>query len=330
MNREFTLPALVGNSSLGFLAALGVQALCCDLLGDQETQVGWPQGPSLGAVLRTSAVESVEDLAQKLAEAASTLTSGSYLPLLHAMPPEFFGGAAGTDPLREFTVSTGRELAFAALAEPASERWITALLALDEPITEEKRRGSLPVTPFAARGPGTVMFYRTLRDLAKVAADPTEMLSALIFWIRRDSIGGYLDHKAIRDASFQASRKDADNYGVPSAGWLAMMSLAHFPSVTARRDVAVSPCWPRIPYRRPLFRWPVWQQMLGSNEISVLLSHPAVAELDLKQVKRSHALFAALAVSAVYESERMEAGNNDGPLGKPVRLWPKPSRPNER
>jgi hypothetical protein len=319
---ELLLPALVGNSSLGFLAALGLQALCCEVLGDLDAQIGWPNGATMGATLSTTAASSVDELAFAIAAIAAERTSGSYLPNVEGLPPDFVGPAAGTDPLREFSVATGRSIALSVLEAPLSERWVTGLLALDEGITEEKRNGSLPVSPLAARGPGTVMFYRTLRDLAKGSATPESIQSALIFWQRSDSIGGYLEYKAARDASYQASKKDADNYGVVAAGWLAMMSIAHFPALTAGRDVAISACWPREPRRDTLLRWPVPGTLLGTHELAVLLSHPAVATVDRPASKRTSSILRALSVLAIYESERVAAGNNDGPLGKPIRLWP--------
>jgi hypothetical protein len=332
-----SLPALQGGNTLGFLAALGAVQLCANFLGDQSASLGWPHGPSGPALLGTSLAETVEGLAEQISNAAGRLKAPNLLIEGVAFPT----GVAGTapkkklivpasdepddvsekvsDPIRGYSFELGRVAALNADGQSEYQRWLSSVLALDEPITAEKRKGSLPVTPFAARGPGTVMLARTLSKLQTSAVQPAKLLEALTFWVREDSIAGYIDPRAKRNASYQASKKDHDNYGVSAAAWLAMMSIPFFPALSVNTDVAIAPGWTRPPRRQSVFRWPVWTHQLSGPAISVLLSHPT---LLLADESRDNDRLTSLGISGVFESERSVEGNNDGPMTQAKRLWP--------
>ncbi len=337
---KISLSALQGGNTLGFLAALGVVQLCTNFLGDKSAVLGWPNGPSGPALIGTSLAETVEDLAEQLRDAAGRLKAPNLLIEGVAFPAGVAGKAPKTkknksaipdsaetdtddenvtDPIRGYSFELGRVAALNSEGVPNYQPWLASVLALDEPITAKKRNGSLPVTPFAARGPGTVMLARTLNKLQTSAAQPTKLLEALTFWVREDSIAGYIDPRAKRNASYQASKKDHDNYGVSAAAWLAMMSIPFFPAVSVNSDVAIAPGWTRPPRRQSVFRWPIWTQELSSSAISVLLSHPT---LLLADESRDKDRLASLGVVGVFESERGVEGNNDGPMSQAKRVWP--------
>jgi hypothetical protein len=336
---KISLPALQGGNTLGFLAALGVVQLCANFLGDRSAVLGWPHGPSGPAVIGTTLAETVEDLAEQLSAAADRLKAPNLLIEGVAFPAGVAGiapkkkeaaslsdgpdaiGEKVSDPIRGYSFELGRVAAVNAEGQPEYQRWLSSVLALDEPITAEKRNGSLPVSPFAARGPGTVMLARTLSKLQTSAAQPTKLLEALTFWVREDSIAGYIDPRAKRNASYQASKKDHDNYGVSAAAWLAMMSIPFFPALSVNSDVAIAPGWTRPPRRQSVFRWPVWSHELSGSAIAVLLGHPT---LLLADETRDNARLISLGVTGVFESERSVEGNNDGPMTQAVRLWPAP------
>ena len=328
MTQSVELSALVANNPMGFLAALGVAQICASQLGDPQVLVGWPEGPSLGAVLSTSAAPNRKELAIALSSIAASLTAPNLVPGIANFPPNS-EKTADTDPIRLFSFELGREAALQAIAEPSCEPWVTSILALDEPIRSEKRRGSLSVTPFAARGPGTVMLARTMAKLGERAAQPAAMEEALEFWVREDSIAGYLDARAKRNAAHRASRKDLDNYGVPAAGWLALASLPLFPAASTNADVAVAPGWRRVG-KRSHFRWPTWSAPIGVDAIRILLSSRVVAHLNMKDLgsdpvgtRLSDSQLRSLGITSVWESERLVEGNNDGALSTPIRLWPR-------
>jgi hypothetical protein len=322
---QISLPALQGNNTLGFLAALGVVQLCAHFLDDKLATLGWPNGPTGAAVLSTSRVTTINELSGELTNAANRLKAPHLVVEGVPFPPNAPGTGAGTDPVRQYSFDLGRVAATEALTNAELERWLTAVVALDEPITAEKRNGSLPVTPFAARGPGTVMLARTLNKLQFAAAQPPKMLEALTFWVREDTIAGYIDPQAKRNASYQASSKDHDNYGALAPAWLAMMSMPFFPALSNNADVAIAPGWSRPPKRQSVFRWPVWTQQLSCSAISVLLSHPAVMLPNSTGDTR----LLSMGVAAVYESERSVEGNNDGPMTQALRIWPIPQGHNE-
>jgi hypothetical protein len=313
---QISLPALFGDDILGFLAALGVLELCTNQLGDPKATVAWPEGPSGGAVLVTSVAGDVSELSSCLQRVAKALAGPDLLPGI-ANFPQNLPGAAGTDPVRVYSFEMGR--AMANVVSTDGEPWLASVLALDEPIRSEKRQGSLSVTPLAARGPGTVMLARTLAGLAERAASDGTIESALTFWKREDTIAGYVDPLAKRNASHKASKKDLDNYGVPAAAWLAMMALPFFPALSSNTDIAIGPGWTRPPRQQAVFSWPMWRQQLDVTAVRVLLSHEAVASADARS---SSPRLTALGVAAVFRSQRTVEGNNDGAMSRAERVWP--------
>lgn len=313
------LPALVGNSPTGFLAALGVVQLCSTSLGDPRARVGWPDSPSRGALLETTVAEDIDGLVPLLASVAGALNAPNVVPSVQGFPPNS-AKTADTDPIRAFSFASGRQLALNVRGDPHAEDWVMAVLALDEPITSEKRKGTLPVTPLAARGPGTVMLARTLAHLASRASHVEVVDAALRFWTREESTGGYLDPGAKRNAAHAASKRDLTNYGVPGAAWLALMALPMLRAQNVNADVAVAPGWTRTGGQQR-YRWPVWTPLLDVAAIRVLLAHRTVVT-DFSRPSDVERDLRSLGVAAVYESLRLAEGNNDGPLSSPIRVWP--------
>ena len=221
------LPALRGGDTLGFLAALGVIHLSHSALSDTSSRLSWPHGPAEGAVVHSSIAANLDELASLLAGVAAERREPNLVPGLAAFPPNS-SKPADTDPIRTVTYEGGRVFSQLALEHPVFEPWLRSILSLDQPIRSEKRHGALAVSPLAARGPGTVMLARTMRDLAAAVTTST-VISALAFWERSDTIAGYLDPQAKRNAAFAASKQDPNNYGVPAAAWLGQRIGHHIP-----------------------------------------------------------------------------------------------------
>lgn len=310
---EITLDALRADTPLGFLAAVGVLRLATDELSLPTPRLGWPGGAGGPAVLSVDGDLDINGLAGSLyALVEDCRATDRLVPGLDGFPPNT-KASSGSDPMRSLSLGDTRDQCRQAWDDPILARWIPAMIAVGS-----HDDGAVPLSQLLTVGPGTVWVERTMRGLLDEIGDAEVLRHALMSWRRVDSIGAYLDVRAdVSAARAHASKGAAAKYGEPGASWLALMSLPMLPSrATPRGRVTVG--WRRVP-GRTYFRYPVWNHLLPLAAVEVLVDHPAVA-LATRSSRRDD--LANLGVVAVMESERLIAGNYNGPLGEPEDLMP--------
>lgn len=316
------LPALRGDDSLGFLAAVGLSAL-----GEQgeipPIMLRWTEESAPTAVVHGQ-YDSLDDLAKAIKTAFQKLRlHDAVLPGVDPSLPLAKKGS-GPDPMR-MAPSAMREL-----FEDASQRWVCSgnpwparwLMALCTQMAVDDD-GRIVLTPFYA--PTGQMAMRTSIFENTMAAVETidGPADALDGWKRTAFDAANFDERAKRDAAVTTYGK-ANNQGAPSPTWLAAMALRCFPLVE-RGNAAEAPGWQRVRlYPRYTARsliWPTWRQPLDADAVRTLLSHSALeAKGERHEPRRPHEL-RALGVTGLYGSSRRTSSQGDGPLGPTIRLW---------
>lgn len=321
------LPHLRANEPATFLAGIGVLSLVTVELGDSTARLCWPEGPRGAASLDTVLFGELSGLSEGLRGIAqSMIDKNELLPEAgEGFPPRKEGKES--DPTR--TISRQEAASWARLArqEGRARAWLAGIVATNDVVNAKdgKGRGTMMGrNPVFDAGPGTVSMSGTLAKSRAAAAEDGALHEALLSGARRrDSIGGYLDWRADRDAADLASKRDPSNFGDSVVAWLAFMALRCAPVVSANGVVGSALCPPRRvpPFRKPLV-WPVWTTPIDLDAITVLLAHPAIQPVPGRADPGSDtAALRALGVCALFASSRLAKGNNDGAYGPATELW---------
>ncbi|WP_258017417.1 hypothetical protein [Streptomyces noursei] len=325
---ELELPALRGNSALGFLAALGVLELT-NLSLDHTPRLSWrsPTGP---AVLHTHQPITHEALAELLHAHLPTAPTAEPLPvapgilsLARHKDPE----KTPNEPLRMPITLALKRLREHAQAERLSHspvaRWFTALVNQLHlaPATSGTKPGPVEslytkTTPLFAPSGGMTLKNNWTKAAERCRKGPSHLLAALTAWRRVEGYtGANLDHASTGDAH-TTSHGEPSQQGVPGATWLALHSYAAFRLTgTTSRGHATS--WEDTP-AGPTLTWPTWHPALTPTALTTLLEHPLVRAPNPDPAKLD-----SLGVTARYTATRTRLSKSDGPL-QPATLTTPP------
>ncbi|MEV4505485.1 type I-G CRISPR-associated protein, Cas3-extension family [Streptomyces klenkii] len=328
-DHELELPALLGNSPLGFLAALGLLQLTQPLL-EQPPRLSW-RGPDAPAVLHTHQPLTHQSLADLLArqlplEDDDLLTVAPGILGLPASGP--FG-----DALRMPVDLALDLLACHAQAErdrsAPTARWFTALVNQLSLETSNKKTAGRPAsgdrgdlytttTPHFGRTGQMTLAASWAKAADHCRSDSSHLIAALVAWRRVDDYAGAnLDHYATGDAHMVSHGK-ASQRGVPGATWLALHGLAAF-RLTGDTTRAQTTSWDHTAPNGAL-TWPIWKQPLTTTAITALLEHPLVRHPNPDTTKLHN-----LGVTALYVAHRTRLGQGHGPLQPARRIHPAPT-----
>lgn len=316
---ELELPALRGDSALGFLAALGVLELTALSL-DHTPRLSWhsPTGP---AVLHTHQPFTHETLATLLHAHLPTDPDDEPLPIapgILSLPPHKAVERTPNEPLRMPIALALKRLREHTAAERLDHspiaRWFTALvnqLHLAPP-TSGAKPGPVEslytkTTPLFAPSGRMTLANNWTKAAVRCRNDRSHLLAALTAWRRADDYtGASLDYASSGDAHTTSHGKPSQQ-GVPGATWLALHSFATFHLTgTGRRGHATS--WENTP-AGPTLTWPTWHPPLTPTAVSTLLEHPLLRTPNPDPTKLHN-----LGVTAHYTATRSRLSNSDGPL----------------
>ena len=274
------LPALRGDDSLGFLAAVGIMALA-EYGEITKARLSWSVAAVPIAILEGP--QSREQLADDLRLALDRLrTRKAAIPGLPADIP--LVGGSGPDPMRmprEELAERYNDAEAAWLSSPSNPwwgRWLIALAA-QSAVKESEERKRVDLTPFSApTGQFKLrnsLFDKSAEGVVKVNGPE----DALTGWRRLPNYdGANLDARAKRDATVTTSG-EAQNQGAPSPTWLAAMAIRFFP-MTEDGDRTAAVGWQRVRlypgYTQRSLIWPVWREPLDAAGVRTLLAHPAI------------------------------------------------------
>ncbi len=336
---RLVLPALRANDTLGFLAALGVLALCEDGLR-VPARLGWEA--SGGCAVVEAPFADRGELARALGDlAAGWLAEERLTPAtdpalisapLGAKARKALDDAGALDPMKmpaATAVARFQGMQQRELEQSGTDAgWLTALVGQLTPARRDAPERRL--TPLYSPS-GQMTLRQVYRDtLESVGRRPHFLTEALGGWLRVEGTGANLDSRALVDAA-DASRGAAANRHVPGATWLALQSAAWFTQV-GNGVTGEAVAWTYPPGGGRL-RWPVWTRLLPPDAVRVLLSHPAARWTkprleDPSRAKRSREIQArrarergVLGVVALYEARRRALSKSAGPLQPPVLLW---------
>jgi hypothetical protein len=261
------LPALDGQTPLGFLAALGVLQLVTEHT-DHPARLAW--SPHDGTAILHTAHPHIDALIDDLTATVATIPTDGVLP---GLPVDFPPPGAAPDKLRlTRTALTQYAFKIPQPEGPAIERWIASLitdLALDK---DHRAATSLYTAPSGKQSMRTMLE----KPLAMIRANPTLLREALLAWRRYSGVTGeYLDHRVLHDAVDSPQGQPSER-GVPGATWLALMSypLLH---TTAAAGQPSTTCWQDLgpPTGRRMI-YPLWAAPLDPHATRALLTHPVL------------------------------------------------------
>ncbi|MFF0629886.1 hypothetical protein [Streptomyces sp. NPDC004296] len=325
MQYELELPALRGDSALGFLAALGVLELTTLTL-DHTPRLSWrgPTGPAVLHIHRPFTHETLADLLRthlpddakdELLPAAPGILS---LPKADKQAPN--------EPLRMPVALALQRLREHTKAERLDHspvaRWFTALVNQLHlaPATSGTKPGPLETlytktTPLFAPSGQMTLTNNWTKAAEHCRQDPTHLMAALTSWRRVEKYtGANLDHASTGDAHM-SSQGEAAQQGVPGATWLALHAFATLRLTgTTRRGYATS--WEHPP-TGPALTWPTWHPPLTPTAITTLLEHPLTRTPNPDPAKLRH-----LGITARYTATRNRLPNSYGPLQPATLVTP--------
>ncbi|MFJ9855266.1 hypothetical protein [Streptomyces sp. NPDC101150] len=328
MQHELELPALRGDSALGFLAALGVLELTMLTL-DHTPRLSW-RGSAGPAVLHTGQPFTHEALADLLQAHLPAKPADEPLPaapgILSLSRHQADEVPTPNEPLRMPIALALQRLRDHTSAErlnlsPAA-RWFTALVnQLDlGPATSGSKPGPLEsrytkTTPLFSPSGQMTLANNWTKAAEHCRQDPTHILAALTSWRRVEKYAGAnLDFGSTGDAHTTSHGKAAQQ-GVPGATWLAFHSFGTFRLTgTGRRGYATG--WEHTP-TGPAFTWPTWHPPLTPTAITALLEHPLLRTPNPDPTKLSK-----LGVTAHYTAVRSRLSNSYGPLQPATLVTP--------
>ncbi len=301
---EITMPALVGNDPLGFLAALGVLRLTTTELGWQST-LCWPNGPRNGAVLggvpEGATVESVAAALSSIVEATKEVPD-RLIPGVDGFPP-IKSGNKGMEPAKDMSFADRSGIAKTSISNPLLGDWLLATVSIGSPDTVKPDDRVSAVYRRTSQG---MTLGGALKSISK---DLTEerFRQALLEWERVEGSQDHnLDIRALRPGHASAGdNADIPNAAVPGASWLALMSFPFFPARTSLSGKALTTGFDttQSPHR---MIWPVWSSPCSMAAIQALLDHPLIRRVDGARVsaRARNLILLAFHVDAVFSSAR--------------------------
>ncbi|RKN03113.1 hypothetical protein [Streptomyces radicis] len=316
---QLELPALLSDSPLGFLAALGVLELTTHTL-DSGAHLSW-QGPAQPALLHTHSPLTIDRLADHLQHQLPTDPEDEPFPVVPGILSRTRHPTPGSpnEPLRMPFDEAHRQLAEYAHAERTNgapqARWFTALV---NPLHAKNEKNGIPyttTTPFFAPSGRMTLRQSWAEAATRCRKEPKHLRAALTSWIRVPGYAGAsLDHHSYGPAHLHTDGQPAQ-HGVPGATWLALHAFAHF-RLTGHGDFRGATSW--VPTREGrTFTWPAWHPPLPTPAITTLLEHPL-----LYQPNPPSTALTDLGVIAIYTARRTRLSNSDGPLQTARPAWP--------
>jgi hypothetical protein len=298
MNAAFALPALRGDNPLGFLAALGVIEVATSA-GD-DIQLSWT-APSSPAVITSSTVSGLDDLAERLSHNARPSFSDTIAPLAERLTPAALRAS--------LLQAQRREIA------DRQTQWLTSIVT-DLGTRQDGARGGMAPIFQPTGGQTANQCLATATDLCQ--RHPDELHRALSAWRRTPGYdGANLDPNAKQPSL--ATGAPPENRGAAGPTWLALRSAPMF-HLAGDGTHVWSPAWPDA---GKTLRWPLWQPPLDRDAIVALLAHPAVATTRLDNGTTNHRL-RSLGVTAILESTRQYLRRSRGPLGPTTLVYSQP------
>jgi hypothetical protein len=271
---QVTFPALVGDSPLAILAAIGTMRLIHDVV-DDSARLHWDPAdhrPRLISSLRT-----VDEVAEALEGIVAAMPDGVLVP---GGPTGFPPPGEAPDKLRVprgcLPALMDGLAAGASEAETATLRsWLGSVIT--DLAVDSKMRGS--VSQFIASSGKQSIATMLEKPLERVRKEPDYLRQALVSWRRVSGVTGeYLDHRAAWEATDDGGGKTGNMRGVPGATWLALMSYPLWVT-TALRKRARTSGWHSVSMRRRSMqelRLPLWREPLGPAAVKALIEHPAL------------------------------------------------------
>lgn len=324
---QLELPALLSDSPLGFLAALGILELTEPQLA-QPPRLSW-QGPAAPAVLHTHEPLHHAQLAELLQAQLPEHPAKEPLdiaPGILSLPKE---KNAPNDALRMPIRLALQRLGEHTRAErengSSGARWFTALvnqlrIAPKDPTNRAGQREApndtwfTTTTPLFAPGGQMTLANNWTKAAEHCQKHPQQLLTALTGWQRIEGYtGANLDHFSTGDAHM-ASHGKPSQQGVPGATWLALHGFATL-RLTGNTRHGATTSWNTT--TGPAFTWPIWHPPLTRTAITTLLEHPTVRTPTPNPTKLQ-----ALGVIALYTAPRTHLTNSYGPLKPGQRTYP--------
>ena len=213
-------PALIGDSPLAILAAIGTTRLIYDF-ADDEARLAWDATDHCPILF--SAIPTVEAVADELYKIIKNIPADVAVP---SGPVGFPPPGRSPDKLR---VEQGDlpDLVSSLVSEKSDSEKATVRAWLGSLITDltvdSKKRGS--ISNFIASSGGQSIATMLKNTLTVVQKKPDYLLQALVKWRRsqKECTGEYLDHRAVWKA-IEDGAGVPKMRGVPGATWLALMS----------------------------------------------------------------------------------------------------------
>lgn len=263
-------PALVGESPLAILAAIGTFRLIHDFV-DDDARLSWD--PNDRAPVLHSRLASVDAVVEELSEVVAEMPEDVVVP----------GGPAGFPPPGEapdkLRLEQGQlyEHFGGDRPSPVVQNWLASLVT--DLVADSQGRGA--ISQFTAPAGKQSMATMLEKPLRLVQSKPEYLRQALVGWRRVSGVTGeYLDHRANWDSG-EDGRGKAEMRGVPGATWLALMSYPLWTTTAAGKQPRTSG-WHSQPvggdYRRsaPELRLPLWREPLGLAAVKALVEDPVL------------------------------------------------------
>lgn len=283
MNRV-KFPALVGESPLAILAAIGTLRLIHDFV-DGDARLSWD--PDDRAPVLHSRLASVDAVVEELTSIVLGMPKDVVVPGGPSTFPLERIGTKGPDPMRP--APGGMANLFETLAAGSCKSeidtvavWIGSLVT-DLAFKDSKSKKDEPkvsrVSQFISSAGQQTIATMLRKSHDSVRSHPEYLHQALVGWRRVPGVTGeYLDHRARWDSG-EDGRGKAEMRGVPGATWLALMSYPLW-MTTANGKRPRTSGWHSEPGGGSLaeeLRLPLWLEPLGPAAIIALIEHP---ELD--------------------------------------------------
>jgi len=270
---QVKFPALIGESPLAILAAIGTFRLIHDFV-DDDARLSWD--PNDRAPVLHSRLATVDAVGEERSEIVAEMPEDVVVP---GAPPSFPRqkvGTKGSDPMR---AEQGRLNGLAgSFSEDAAQistvrDWIASLLT--DLVHDDE--GKCAISQFMAPSGQQTMFSMLRKPLCVVQTDPEHLYRALVGWRRVEGVTGeYLDHRAVWSAAEDPNGEAQKMRGVPGATWLALMSYPAW-TTTATGSHPRTSGWHAVG-RPPVqeLRLPLWWEPLGPRAVKALVEHPVL------------------------------------------------------
>lgn len=294
--QQIKLPALVGSTALGWLAAFGVLRLVAR--GEPTAGLSWDPDDGC-AVLHSAALTDVAAVVDVLRGVYEGLADGQFWP---DAPPGFPPPGEAPDKLVVRRSDFPELVSGLAGAETVLTSLVTDLAV--------NTAGVVRRTPMVAPT-GKQSFFTMVRNQHEAVVQPEVLREALTGWVRRPGVGEAFDSSAVVSAADAVDGRPGEHV-VPGATWLAVQALPAFRLSGNGRSVEASG-WRRLD-RRLFFVWPLWTPRLTLTATRVLLEHPVPLRSRDGGLWADVPRLAPLGVWRICAARRRNTGNSDGPL----------------